>query len=147
MLEYLREETTINERVQRIIDHYNLNKSSFSKAIGLNNNMTITNIVSGRKNKPSYDILRKIAARFPVNLNWLILGKGLMLLDAEDDMESDGFKVEKIANDILRFPEKYEENLIFSKYIEGKCDKAIIANQNEFLLKFKKLDLDQLENP
>jgi len=140
-----KEETTINDRVQQIINHYNLNKNSFSKKIGLSGNMTITNIVSGRKNKPSYDVLRKIAEAFPINLHWLILGEGHMLLDAEDELERESKmdKIRKIANDIVQSPEKYEKDPVFAKYLENERNKAIITHQDEFLFKFKKSDLDR----
>ena len=139
----IKEETTINDRIEQIIYHYKLNKSSFSREIG-SSSMTIINIVTGRKSKPGYEILRKIATRFPVNTDWLLLGKGPMLRDTEDAVKSDEFEVDKVADDIVQSPEKYEKNLVFARYLESKCDKAIIAHQDEFLLKFKKMDLDEL---
>ena len=123
-----KEETTINDRIQQIIDHYNLNKNSFSKKIGLSGSMTITNIVSGRKSKPSYDVLRKIAETFPINLTWLILGKGSMLLDTGDELESYDFEVDNIVNTIMRSPEKFEKNPIFAKYLENERNKAIVEH-------------------
>lgn len=135
-------ETTINDRIEQIITHYSLNKNNFSKEIGLSNNMTITNIVGSRKSKPGYDVLRKIAERFPVNPSWLLMGKGPMLLDAEDELEREDTEIDKIANAIVRSPEKYEKNPVFAKYLENERNKAIVANQNKLLLKLKKLGLD-----
>ena len=122
------EKETVNDRIQKIIDHYKLNKSSFSKAIGLGNSMTITNIVTGRKNKPSYDVLRKIVECFPINPSWLLIGKGAMLLDAEEELGRDTIEVDKIVNAILRFPEKFENNLMFAKYLESERSKAIVEH-------------------
>ena len=140
------EQTTVNDRVQQIIDHYNLNKSSFSKAIGLSGSMTISNIVGKRQSKPGYEVLQKIAKRFPINLAWLILGEGPMLLGAEDELKRGKTKIDKIVELILECPEEFEQHPVFAKYLENERNKAIIANQNEFLLKLKKLDLDQLDN-
>ncbi|MEM9687222.1 MAG: helix-turn-helix transcriptional regulator [Bacteroidota bacterium] len=134
------EGTTVNERVQQLIDHYKLNRSSFSKAIGLSNNMTVTNIVGGRKNNPSYEVLRKIAATFPVNPSWLLMGKAPMLLDGTAAPESDeDSEVDTIAKAILKFPEKFEKNLIFAKYLESKCGNAIIEHQEKLILKMPQM--------
>jgi len=139
-----KEETTINDRVLQVINHYNLNRNKFSKALGLNNSMTINNIVGGRRSKPSYDILRKIAERFPVNPSWLLLGKGAMFLDDENtknDLKIPGYnkmEVNKIMEAILLDSEKFEQHPMFAKYVESKCDKAIIAYQNQLLLDYKK---------
>ena len=136
-----KKETTINDRIQQIIDHYNLNKNSFSREIGLGNNMTITNIVGSRKSKPGYDVLRKIAECFPVNPGWLLTGKGAMFTDTEDALKSEDIETERIANAIVHAPEKFEKNPVFARYLESKCANAIVANQNELLLNFKKLGL------
>lgn len=56
--------TSINDRIIDIINHFRLNKNSFSSKIGLKNNVTIGNIVGGRLNKPSYDIIKKILLSF-----------------------------------------------------------------------------------
>ena len=135
------EETTINDRIGQIIYHYKLNNSSLGKRIGLNSGGTITNIVSGRKSKPSYDILRKIAEVFPVNTDWLLLGKGPMLRDNEDDTENNKMEMDKIVEMILESPEEFEKNKAFASYIERKCDKAIIAHYDN-LMKSAMSDID-----
>ena len=140
------EETSVNERIQQIINHYKLNKSSFSREIGLGNSMTIGNIVGGRKSKPGYDILYKIVERFPVCPAWLLTGKGPMLQDAEKEMKSDTNEVDKTVELILKFPEKFEKNATFANYIESKCNKAIIEHQDKLLLAYRKLSLDQPAN-
>lgn len=71
---------SINARIQEVMEHFNLNKNSFSKALGLSNNVTIGNIVGGRKGKPSFDILQKIILNFDsINSEWLLTGEGDML--------------------------------------------------------------------
>ena len=122
------EEITINDRIEQIIHHYKLSKSSFSKKIGVKSSTTINNIVSGRKSKPGYAILRKIAECFPVNTDWLLLGKGPMLRDTEGDVQSDDTEVDRVANAIVRFPEKYERHPVFAKYLENERNKAIVAH-------------------
>jgi len=73
--------TDISNRIKLLIDYLNLNKSSFSKAIGLSNNVTIGRIINENR-KPSYDVIEKILLTFGnINANWLITGKGSMLKD------------------------------------------------------------------
>ncbi len=72
--------SNINNRILQVIDYLGLNRNSFSKKIGIDNNVTIGNIVGGRQNKPSYDVLEKILQTFDsINSEWLITGKGEML--------------------------------------------------------------------
>ena len=69
----------INERIELIIKELGFNKNSFSKQIGLTSNTVLQNILGGRKNKPSYDVLSKILLTFDsIDANWLITGEGDM---------------------------------------------------------------------
>lgn len=66
------------ERIQIIMEKEGLNKNSFSKAIGMTNNVTITRIVNEQRT-PSYATCQKIVNAFPqYNLDWIISGKGEM---------------------------------------------------------------------
>lgn len=71
---------SINDRIAQLIKHLGMNNNSFSKAIGLSNNVTIGNIVGGRKSKPGYEILKAIALSFDsINSDWLLTGRGAIL--------------------------------------------------------------------
>lgn len=70
------------ERVELIIEKEGLNKNSFSKAIGISNNVTITRIINEHRT-PSRATCEKIVSAFPAyNLEWLLTGEGNMLTDA-----------------------------------------------------------------
>lgn len=69
------------ERIQKIMDEEGLNKNSFSKAIGISNNVTITRIIN-EKRSPSRSTCEKIVSAFPkYNLTWILTGEGNMLTD------------------------------------------------------------------
>lgn len=69
----------VNDRIQQIIDSKGFNKNTFSAKIGLSNNVTVGNIVGGRRSSPSYEVLLKIAEAFPdINPGWLLTGNGNM---------------------------------------------------------------------
>lgn len=64
------------ERVQYIMDKEGFNKNSFSTAIGISNNVTVTRIINEKRN-PSQSTCRKITARFPqYSFDWLYANKG-----------------------------------------------------------------------
>ena len=64
-----------SNRIEQIIDYYNLNASSFAERIGVQRS-SISHILSGR-NKPSLDFIMKILSSFDeVDIYWLLNGKG-----------------------------------------------------------------------
>ena len=64
------------ERIKFIMEQEGLNKNSFSKEIGLSNNVTITRLINEQR-KPQAATCQKIIDRFPqYSLNWLIHGEG-----------------------------------------------------------------------
>lgn len=76
--------TTINARMVIIMNHYGLNKNSFSMRIGMNNNVAIGSLVNDfETRRPSYDVINKVLSSFPeVSGDWLLTGKGKMLAKA-----------------------------------------------------------------
>lgn len=70
---------SINQRIRQVMEDQNLNINSFSKRIGMTNNVTIGNIVGNRVNKPSYEVIKMILSAFStIDARWLITGEGQM---------------------------------------------------------------------
>lgn len=64
-----------SQRLQRILEHYDISAAAFSDAIDVGRS-SISHILSGR-NKPSLDFVLKIVQTYPeVELYWLLNGKG-----------------------------------------------------------------------
>lgn len=62
-------------RLQKIINHYDENASSFAEKISVQRS-SISHVLSGR-NKPSLDFVMKVLKAYPdVNMYWLLNGKG-----------------------------------------------------------------------
>lgn len=79
---------SINERLKRIITEcYNGNKRAFSMAIGVTPTV-IENVVGSRQGKPSFDVLEKICANANISPEWLLTGKGDMLLSSSPNTSS-----------------------------------------------------------
>ena len=69
----------INDRIFKLIKVLEMNPTSFSDSIEVSVTV-IFNIIKGRRNKPSYDVLEKILTSFEeVSAKWLIKGQGAVL--------------------------------------------------------------------
>ena len=67
----------MKDRIQKIIEKYNLTSNSFAHEIEVNRS-TISHILTGR-NKPSIEVVQKILKRFnSISSDWLLLGNGNM---------------------------------------------------------------------
>ncbi|TAG54812.1 MAG: XRE family transcriptional regulator [Cytophagales bacterium] len=70
----------INLRINQLIVKLGFNKSTFAVKIGVSQPV-ITHITSGRNN-PGLEVIQKILLNCPeTNPEWLILGKGEMILN------------------------------------------------------------------
>lgn len=105
----------INERILYIIDNqYNGSQKKFAERIGFAAQV-VFNIVSGRKSKPSYDVLYAILSTNDyINAEWLIMGHGEMLKQKEAPIvpivnEKDSYIIE-LQKDKIRSLEKELQN-------------------------------------
>ena len=101
------------ERVKLVMDHFGLNKNSFSREIGNSSNVTISRLIN-EKRTPSIATLNKIAERFEVNLDWLKFGSGDMFNTVENSKTKTFEVLSNIASaDILDYiisdPNKFKD--------------------------------------
>ena len=69
----------ICDRINAIIQHENMNVSSFARHIGVGD-QTVRGVVVMRRNKPGYDFLLKVVRAFGwLDTDWLITGEGNMV--------------------------------------------------------------------
>ena len=118
------------DRILKIIRHYNLSITEFSKEIGLNSAATIQKIIT-YKRKASPKTTGEILNIFPdIEYDWLITGQGDMIKRKEtssnnvieqDEMTVTALQVTKYLND--RYPESSQSvgdkmtNLIDSNHL------------------------------
>ena len=118
----------MHERILKIIRHYNLSISEFSREIGLNSAATIQKIIT-YKRKASPKTTGKILNRFPdIQYDWLITGQGDMIKGKETSsnnvIEQDEMTV--TALQVTKYLKKcYPES---SNSVEQKLSKLIEAN-------------------
>lgn len=73
--------TEKGKRIDKLMTYFELNKNSFSKEIGLTNNVTIGRILNEDRD-PSPKTIKMILDRFPqVNPNWLKFGEVPMIVE------------------------------------------------------------------
>jgi transcriptional regulator with XRE-family HTH domain len=76
------QDSTVNERMHRLIFELRMNKKQFANSIGREPSV-IGQIIQGRNN-PSYDVLLAILKTYPqVSCTWLIMGEGNMFQRGE----------------------------------------------------------------
>ena len=87
------------ERIKFIMEKEGYNKNSFSYAIGMTNNVTITRLIN-EKRKPSPNTCAKIAQRFPqYNPEWILNGTGSMYrTDLDTHKKETKTETESIGN-------------------------------------------------
>jgi hypothetical protein len=135
------------ERIEKIMVYFDMNKNSFSKEIGMSNNVTIGRIIN-EKRKPSETTLKRIVNRFKsVNLEWLKTGTGKMLLETKGNdkqtyLEKDGVKISltNVADFVINNEEEFMKIQGFKNIIELQVAKKLlkILNNPEKLKDFLK---------
>ena len=93
----------MKDRIQKIIENYNLTSNSFAHEIEVNRS-TISHILTGR-NKPSIEVVQKILKRFnSISSDWLLLGNGNMEISNNNNVQS--------KSSIVKTSEKQVEKII-----------------------------------
>jgi len=110
----------ISERVLLIIKRLSPNRNSFADDLGYPQSQTIYDITDG-KSAPSYDFFRRfMLSEYSeiVNINWLLTGRGKMIIDTEAESNSQSSKdTTELA--ILKMIRKVvSDNAILEKKLE-----------------------------
>ena len=91
-------------RIKQIMELENLSSSQFADEIGVQRS-ALSHVLSGRNN-PSLDFVMKIKACFnEISLDWLLLGKGNMLISSNENTNSilrDNEIKDTLADDVDR---------------------------------------------
>ena len=96
------------DRIKKLISKQNLTATQFAGEIGVQRS-AVSHLLSGR-NKPSLDFMLKIKNRFSeVNLDWLLLGTGKMILSMQDEQKNIENKQEDLFQEEVKL--KVEEQV------------------------------------
>lgn len=142
----------VNDRILYLIDsQLGGNKKKFAERIGFAPQV-VFNIVSGRKSKPSFDVLEAIISSFDeISPEWLLTGKGAMLRDQSapevapppSEPAFPGF-IEEIKSLSVKVGRLEAENEHLRAAIEAK-QKEIEAQQREIEAQRREIEARQKE--
>ena len=142
----------VNDRILYLIDsQLGGNKKKFAERIGFAPQV-VFNIVSGRKSKPSFDVLEAIISSFDeISPEWLLTGKGAMLREQSapevapppSEPTFPGF-IEKIQDLSVKVGRLEAENEHLRAVIEAK-QREIEAKQREIEAQRMKIEARQKE--
>ena len=140
----------VNDRILYLIDsQLGGNKKKFAERIGFAPQV-VFNIVSGRKSKPSFDVLEAIISSFDeISPEWLLTGKGAMLREQSapevapppSEPAFPGF-IEKIQDLSVKVGRLEAENEHLRAAIEAK-QREIEAKQREIEAQRREIEARQ----
>lgn len=127
---------SVNERFDALIEHFAKgNKTAFAKEVGTLPSV-IASIVGGRMSKPSFELLEKIAVRYPeINTTWLLTGKGDMVIpEAPDRVQLPPTKPAVLFGKSSFLPSDYIDPLA-EYYEQRKVDFKYLIELADFITK------------
>ena len=124
----------VNNRISELIEKLRMNKNSFAVKAKIKP-QTLHNIVEGRMNKPSFDIILKILTAFPdISEKWLIKGEGVAFED-----KTTATKEINISNSL-----NYQSEIIANADKTAKAELENYKNEIQMLRdQIKKLERDK----
>lgn len=125
------------KRLEFIMEHFNLNASSFADKINVQRS-SISHLLSGR-NKPSLDFVLKVIDVFPeLSLYWFLNGSGSYLKEDPDHFREDKNSVAAVDPVISLFEKNANEIMQEEKKLNSDKEANTIQTKSEFIFKAEK---------
>lgn len=122
----------LSERLIKLVAHYGINLTEFSKKLGLNNSVTISKIINQNR-KPSSKTIGRIINAYPdINYDWLINGMGEMLKSTKtnhNEVNQDDLTV--TTKQVIDFLKEYYPNS--TQESEDRLDRKIDIGKKELI--------------
>lgn len=95
---------TISQRLRLFLDEVNLGQQEFANVIGVSKQV-VSNAVNGRTKFPKSDFLIQVIRAYPqLNIYWLLLGEGEMILSEPNiDLKNE---LEQVKNENSQLKDK-----------------------------------------
>lgn len=108
----------MNTRLEQFLAAENLSQTQFAESIDVAR-AGVSHLLAGR-NKPSYEFIRAVMQKYPnLNMEWLILGKGKMYKDMQQEAPSPAHSPAPAA------ARQDEGNLLFPAHDEDSTEPGI----------------------
>lgn len=131
----------IGERFKQIRKHYNLTQQLFSISLGISRSH-ISNIENGRE-KPSDTLLMLLNSKYHINTEWLLEGKGNMLINDIDVVTSEEFErkeyISNLYNKLFKATNSHVKRHLYNHILE--CLLTILVEDSYWLV----ADIDSKE--
>lgn len=131
----------IGERFKQIRKHYNLTQQLFSISLGISRSH-ISNIENGRE-KPSDTLLMLLNSKYHINTEWLLEGKGNMLINDIDVITSEEFErkeyIGNLYNKLFEATNSHVKKHLYNHILE--CLFTILVEDSYWLI----TDIDSKE--
>jgi len=99
---------SIGNRLNLVIEYYNMTHNSFAKSLGMHNGSNIKRLITLNRS-PQISTVKKISEAYPnLNMDWLRTGAGKMIIGDKTDIKEDDLTV--TAKQILK---KLEEDRVY----------------------------------
>lgn len=129
-------------QIEKLLNHYQLSVADFAKIVGINAS-GLSHLLGGNRNYLSIDTILKIMEKYPaINLDWLILGKGDMLVDGLPSNEL--FPIDKKVTEVKQEIKAPEISIKEPEWPEVKPDENLSTIKPE--RKVKKIVLFYSDN-
>lgn len=117
------------ERIKKIIDEKQLSARAFSQAIGFNYT-TLNNYLTGRRSTIDSELITKVLISYDdISAEWLMRGKGEMLLTSEQPTDKESDRMSKLI-DTIAFQQDTIKNLQ-ARIKELEAELIIVNNQRK----------------
>ena len=102
----------ISERIQIFREYKNLKQSVFAKLVGVSPS-TLSEVEHKKNNAPSIALIMGIINAFKnLSTEWLLTGKGEMILDDPEDEEPESVSIKKIVEIIELMSNKQRHEIL-----------------------------------
>lgn len=124
----------IGERFKQIRKHFNLTQQLFSISLGISRSH-ISNIENGRE-KPSDTLLMLLNSKYHINTEWLLEGKGNMLINDIDVITSEEFErkeyIGNLYNKLFEATNSHVKRHLYNHILE--CLLTILVEDSYWLV-------------
>jgi hypothetical protein len=130
----------VQDRILEVINKLGLNAYSFSKELSIDPS-TIHKIVTGRRSKPSIDVLIRINKVYPnINLHWVLTGVGNMFFST--DRKEVEYGVDLLGTEAAF--KKHAENTVKNYDLKSEKYKSLVEEQQMQIMQDRLEELNKM---
>lgn len=135
----------IGKRIQELRFTLGLQQNEMARATGLNPGY-LSELISGKRDNPGIETILKIAVRFNVNLNYLLLGEGEMFQPDKEEALKKEEELNLYIDDIDDLYRVMKKSNIVKNMVMSFAMKFCIDSEDTIRKEMEKLNKKKREN-